>query len=305
MSTTGARVAIIGSGTIGLSFAALHLKHTASLVTIYDTRPDLEDYVSRTLPTYLDEESDLERVRLAASLQDAVETASVVQEAGPENAAFKSSLWPEVEQHCRPDALLWSSTSGIPASTQSVRMKKPSRLLVVHPYNPPHLMPLLEIVPGNQIDEDVIERTLTYWKSLGRNPVVVRKECTGFVANRLAFALLREAIHIVDEGVVSVEELDRVVETSMGPRWSVWGPFKSYHAGGGKGGLHAFFDKIGGTVQDCWSDIGQVNRGDGWERQVFRQCEDAYGEVDVAQRDRITKKILAVIEEERAQLGPP
>lgn len=300
MSSLEVEIAIIGSGTIGLSFAALHLKNPAAQVVIYDIRPDLGEYIARTLPTYLSNPSDATRVRLATSLGDAVERADMIQEAGPENVAFKSNLWPEVEKHCRPTALLWSSTSGIPATAQAARMKQPSRLLVVHPYNPPHIMPLLEIVPGKEVDEHIINRTLEYWRALGRNPVVVRKECTGFVANRLAFALLREAIHIVNEGVVSVEEVDRVVETSMGPRWSVWGPFKSYHAGGGKGGLESFFDKIGGTVQDCWTDIGQVNRGDGWEEQVFTQSQQAYGEVDVAQRDRITKKILAIIAEEQS-----
>lgn len=299
MSILSDRITIIGSGTIGLSFAALHLKNVATTVTLWDTRPDLEEYVKKTLPTYLADASEVHRVRLAKSLQDAVIDATIVQEAGPENVAFKQGLWPSVEKYCLPDALLWSSTSGIPASLQSARMKRPSRLLVVHPYNPPHLMPLLEVVPGKEVDEELVKRTLAYWNALGRTPVVVKKECTGFVANRLAFALLREAIHIVQEGVVTVEELDRVVETSMGPRWSVWGPFKSYHAGGGKGGLESFFDKIGDTVQDCWSSQGAVNRGDGWEKQVFGQSQQAYGEPDVAQRDRLTRKLLAVLEEEK------
>jgi 3-hydroxyacyl-CoA dehydrogenase len=121
------------------------------------------------------------------------------------------------------------------------------------------------------------------------------------VANRLAFALLREAVHLVDEGVVSVEELDRIVESSMGPRWAVAGPFKSYHAGGGPAGLEGFFKNIGGTVQDCWSDSGSVNVGDGWEENIFKQAKETYGTVVVNERDRITRRVLAVLEEERGK----
>lgn len=98
---------------------------------------------------------------------------------------------------------------------------------------------------------------MSFWKDAGRAPVLLKKECTGFVANRLAFALLREAIHLVDQGVVSVEDIDSIVQNSMGPRWVVAGPFKSYHAGGGEGGLEGFFRNIGGTVQSCWDYAGR------------------------------------------------
>ena len=176
-----------------------------------------------------------------------------------------------------------------------------SRLVVVHPYNPPHVMPLLEVVPSPSTAQDVVDRTLAYWRGLGRTPVVIKKECTGFVANRLAFALLREAVHLVKEGVVGAEEVDRIVETSMGPRWAVAGPFKSYTAGGGEGGLEAFFGNIGGTVQACWdaSDVGRPNVGEGWEQEIFRQTKEAYGVVDTGVRDRITMRVLDVVTEEK------
>ncbi|KAK5138796.1 hypothetical protein LTR04_004183, partial [Oleoguttula sp. CCFEE 6159] len=297
------RITLVGAGTIGLSFAALHLQHLSdpSHLTIYDTRPDLSDHVLSTLPRYLppSHAALAQRVRLASDLSSAVSSASIIQEQGPENLAFKTDIWASVERHAPRHALFWSSTSGIPASAQSAHMTDPSRLLVVHPYNPPHVMPLLEVVPSPRTAPAVVERTLAFWRERGRTPVVVKKECTGFVANRLAFALLREGVHLVAEGVVTVEEVDRIVETSMGPRWAVAGPFRSYHAGGGKGGLEAFFANIGGTVQGCWEDSGRENVGDGWEEEVFRQTREAYGEVDVATRDRITKRVLEVIAEER------
>lgn len=176
-------------------------------------------------------------------------------------------------------------------------MRDPGRLVVVHPYNPPHVMPLLEIVPSAATWPEVVTRTVAFWRGIGREPVVLRKECTGFVANRLAFALLREAIHLVQEGVASVADVDAVVQGSMGPRWAVAGPFKSYHAGGGRGGLRGFFENIGVTVQGCWDDAGRVEVGGGWEEEVFRQTEEAYGVVDVGERDRVTRRVLEVVGE--------
>ena len=263
------RITLIGAGTIGLSFVALHFQNAVKSgapkleLTIHDSRPDIEEYTLKTLTAYIhatitkrahgavdydvtlyDEHG---RARsnvliLDNNLETAVSKASIIQEQGPENAAFKTALWPKVERHCPPDALLWSSTSGIPASTQSVGMKDRSRLTIAHPWNPPHIMPLVEVVPSPHTSPEVISRTMEFWKSMGKVPVL-QKETTGFVGNRLAFALLREAIHLVNEGVASVEDIDSVVQNSLGPRWTISGPFKSYQAGGGEGGIEAFLKK--------------------------------------------------------------
>lgn len=305
MTAPERKIAIVGAGTIGLSFAALHLiKNPDSQVTIFDTRSDLHQYVQTHLPGYLidaDEKACLQRLQTANSLEDAVKNADIVQEQGPENPSFKQSIWPQIEQHAPAKALFWSSTSGIPASEQSKDMKDKARLLVVHPYNPPHVMPLLEVVPAPQTSQENIDRTLDYWRALSRTPVLIRKEATGFVANRLAFALFREACSLVAQGVVSVEDLDEVVQASMGPRWTVAGPFKSYHAGGGEGGLKGFMDKIGGTVQGCWDasdeDVrkGDIRAGGQWQVGVCKAADEAYGIVDTGERDRKTKAVLEAV----------
>ena len=313
MSGSKQKIALIGSGTIGLSFAALHLtKNPTSTVTVFDTRPDLYDYISTHLPGYMapnctseEWKSCSDRLTLAPTLQKAVEYADIVQEQGPENAKFKKELWPEVEKLARSDALFWSSTSGIPASQQSEGMRDKTRLLVVHPYNPPHIMPLLEVVPGPQTNQNAINKTLKYWRSLGRTPVVIKKECTGFVANRLAFSLFREACSLVAQGVVDVKDLDAIVTSSMGPRWSVAGPFKAYHAGGGEGGLYSFMEKIGGTIQECWQvseeDIkkGNISVGESWQDPVCQQAQEAYGNVDTKERDEKTRKVLLAVQEKK------
>lgn len=313
------RITIIGAGTIGLSFVALHFKHAVSLgaprleLTIYDTRPDIEQHVLKTLPAYSNAkittkayvaghydvalcdirgQSKSNTLIIDNDLESAVSKASIIQEQGPENAAFKIALWPNVEQHCPSDAILWSSTSGIPASVQSTDMKDRSRLIVAHPWNPPHVMPLIEVVPSPHTSPEVISRTVKFWKNMGKVPVFLQRETTGFVGNRLAFALLREAIHLVNEGVASVEDIDSVMENSLGPRWAIAGPFKSYQAGGGEGGIEAFFKNVGGTVQACWDDVGKVNMGEGWEENIYKQAKEAYGVVDTMGRDVKTQRVL-------------
>jgi len=310
-TTPKTNITLIGAGTIGLSFAALHLtSNPHAHVTIHDTRADLTEHILSTLPQYISSSSGIfddysERIAIEPDLATAVAAADIVQEQGPENAAFKTTIWPTIESHAPPTALFWSSTSGIPASTQAGSMSDQTRLLVVHPYNPPHVMPLLEVVPSPQTHQACVERTMAYWRRVGRTPVLLQKEVTGFVANRLAFALFREAISLVNDGVVSVRDLDAIVETSMGPRWAVNGPFKSYHAGGGAGGLSAFMANIGGTVRDCWKAGEEIKVGpggieDGWQESICRQAEEAYGVVDTKERDALTKDVLSAVKNGRA-----
>ncbi|CAF9913004.1 hypothetical protein IMSHALPRED_000874 [Imshaugia aleurites] len=313
------RITLVGAGTIGLSFVALHFRYAVSLkalrleLTIHDSRPDIEEYILKTLPVYtkaditertdvtgcfdvtLPDDRGLTRSNaliIDRDLESAVSKADIIQEQGPENAAFKTALWPKVEKHCPPGALLWSSTSGISASIQSTHMKDRSRLIVAHPWNPPLVMPLIEVVPSPYTSEKVISRTMKFWKGIGKVPVFLQQETTGFVGNRLAFALLREAIHLVNEGVASVEDIDSVMQNSLGPRWAISGPFKSYQAGGGEGGIEAFFKNIGGTVQACWEDAGKVNMGEGWEKNIYNQTNEAYGVVDTRGRDAKLLKVL-------------
>ncbi|KUL92435.1 hypothetical protein ZTR_02439 [Talaromyces verruculosus] len=316
------RIAIVGSGTIGLSFAALHLSHKTKRVQviIHDPRPGIEEYVKKTLPEYLDTDISLpqllesKQLILSSELSAALESVDIVQEQGPENVSFKQSLWPKIENAAPSTALFWSSTSGIPSSVQGINMREPARLLVVHPFNPPHIMPVLEIVPprtsatassDSRPSQEYIDRTIEYWKTLNRSPVVLQEEVTGFVANRLSFALFREAIHLVNSGVVTAAEVDRIVEESMGPRWAVKGPFWSYHAGGGKEkGLKGFLEKIGDTIQACWDDSGtpSLERGGNasvasWEGTLCEQVEKSYGmleDKDLRDRDEKTKQVLNI-----------
>ncbi|KFH41985.1 L-carnitine dehydrogenase-like protein [Hapsidospora chrysogenum ATCC 11550] len=302
-------VALVGLGSIGISFAALHLRFGAGTVTVFDTRPDLEQHIESVLPGYLSDEPDAAailsqlrtqgRLVICGSLAEACADADVIQEQGPENIRFKREIWVEVEESAKPTAHFWSSTSGIGASLQSQDMKDPSRLLVVHPFNPPHIMPLIEIVPSPKTDPQEVEFARDYFDKLGsgHRPVVIKKEVPGFVGNRLAFTLLREASFLVKNDIVSVKDVDAIIEASLGPRFAVQGPFRAYHMGGGTAGIRAFLDNLGGTIQGVWDSQEGVEFGSGdrWEEKVAKQTEEAYGMPDpwqFAERDEKLRRVL-------------
>lgn len=313
---TGHKICLIGVGAIGISFAALYLRHTQATVSIYDNRQDLQEHLRSVLPGYIVSDDDSlgvdallssGRLTVCSTLDEACDGATIVQEQGPEKSAFKQSIWPKVEQLVGPSTHLWSSTSGIPASTQSRDMQDKSRLLVVHPFNPPHILPLIEIVPAPATRTEEVNFVCDFFTNLGsgHRPIVIHKEVPGFVGNRLAFALLREASSLVGEGVVSAEDLDTLVESSIGPRWAVQGPFKSYNLGGSTAGIAGFLANLSGTIQDIWDDQKPVNfsqPGDGtarqgWEEKVLQQTDQAYGKPDpsaYAVRDDALRKVLEV-----------
>ncbi|KKK17377.1 putative 3-hydroxyacyl-CoA dehydrogenase, NAD binding domain [Aspergillus rambellii] len=241
-STDPQRITLIGLGTIGMSMAALHLTWDSIIV-------DTESRGSR-----VSSQVSCGRLNIHPSLESACASATIVQEQGPENLAFKQSIWKQVESFAPRTAHLWTSTSGIAASVQQTNMQDKTRLLVVRPFNPPHIMPLLKIVPAPETAPERVEFAREYFSLPGsrHRPVVIRKEIPGFVGNRLAFALLREACYLVQEDVVDAKDLDTILMASLGPRWAGNGVFESYQQGGGEGGIRAFLGKLESTMQEVW-----------------------------------------------------
>ncbi|MGW6546631.1 3-hydroxyacyl-CoA dehydrogenase NAD-binding domain-containing protein, partial [Streptomyces massasporeus] len=250
--------AVIGAGTIGLSWTALFAAHGLT-VRVSDPREDLAEAVTEALEQYaphlavrgLDVTGIADRVRIAADVTAAVRDADVVQENGPERAGFKKDLFATLAREAPAHALLLSSSSAIPSTafTGELADEDAARVLIGHPFNPPHLVPLVEIVPGERTGADAVQAALDFYTSVGRTPVVERKEIPGFVGNRLQNALAREAVHLVDQGVVTPEDLDKVVTNSLGLRWATVGPFLGSHLGGGPGGYRHLVAHIGASMQ--------------------------------------------------------
>ena len=257
---------VVGGGLIGGSWTALFLARGVR-VTVSDPRPDIEPVVRAGLRAaaatlgelglpVTDLIEDTGALVFQADLAAAVADADVVQENGPERLDVKQQLWAAIEDAAEPDALFASSSSNLAATVIGERMRQPERLLIGHPFNPPHLVPLVEVVPGARTDPAVIERAVAFYRAMGKRPQVLNKEIPGFVANRLQSALFREAVHLVAQGVVTEQQLDDVVTSSIGMRWAVAGPFQTFHLGGGPGGLAAFLQHLGKGMEALWPSLG-------------------------------------------------
>ncbi|MCS0602248.1 3-hydroxyacyl-CoA dehydrogenase NAD-binding domain-containing protein [Streptomyces sp. LP11] len=303
------RAAIIGGGVIGVSWAGLLLARGVEVV-VNDPREDIEDLVRAGLDEIAPALADLglptgnlaAGLSFEADLATAVAGVDVVQENGPERLELKREIWRTVEDAAPAHALLATSTSSIPATAIAAALRRPERLVVGHPFNPPHLVPLVEVVPGEKTSEETVERARDFYTALGKKPQVLRKEMPGFVANRLQSAMFRECVYLVAQGVVTEQELDEIVTSSIGLRWAVAGPFRTFHLGGGPGGLPQFIEHLGrGMERDMWPALGRPSFDDATVATLTEQADDAFGGASVgdlaAERDRAQITLMRALRE--------
>lgn len=284
LQLSGRTACVIGAGVIGTSWAALFLAHGMRVV-VNDPRPDVTKSVRAALaeiaPTLAElglDTDDLEAgLSFEADLDKAVVDASVVQENGPERVDVKQQLWARVAASAPGDALLLSSSSAITATRQGAELEDASRLLVGHPFNPPHLIPLVEVVPGERTDPAAVEEAVAFYRALGKRPQVLRREVRGFVANRLQRALFAECLLLVQQGVVTVDELDDIVTGSVGLRWAADGPFRSFHLGGGPDGFRGYFAQFGAGLKWAIENEQRVDLDSDLQDLVVEQAEAAFG----------------------------
>lgn len=302
-------VAVIGAGTIGVSWAALFAAHGCT-VRVQDPRPDVGSEVEAAVRHYTglqageSPEELLARIQVVDDVETAVAGADVVQENAPERLPLKQELFARIEAAAPGSALIASSTSALMPSDLAREMRNPERLVVGHPFNPPEVIPLVEVVPGQRTSPETVERAVAFYRSVGKKPVVLHKEINGFVANRLQSTLFRECVWLVSQGVVSAAELDRIVTESIGIRWATAGPFESFHLGGGPGGMRHFLEHLGPGMARRWKTVEQPELDEATVELISSQVEErfagrGYDELtDV--RDRAQ---LAVIEARDAVRG--
>ena len=242
-------VAIVGAGVIGCSFAAWYAGKGYQ-VRIFDVRDDYEDSVRKLLRTQLSEmpgvdvDESLARVTCLTTLEEACAGADLVQENGPENVDFKQQMYADLEKNCGSETLFASSSSGITPEVIGGKMKTPERAMIGHPFNPPHVLPLVEVCAAPDAPDELVQRLLDFYERAERVAVRLKKPIDGFVTNRLQYVFQREAIHIVQEGIVDVEDLDKIVMASLGVRWAAIGPFLAGQLGGGAGGMSGLLQNI-------------------------------------------------------------
>jgi 3-hydroxyacyl-CoA dehydrogenase len=258
------RVAIIGTGVIGASWASLFLAKGLDVVAT-DVAPGaeaaLKRFVAAAWPALqrlgLVSGASQNRLSFTAALTDAVKDADLVQENGPEKIEFKKTLYRQLDEVLHPSVIIASSSSGLTMSEiQSACELHPERCVIGHPFNPPHLIPLVEIVGGTKTSEATIRRAAEFYTSIGQRTVRVNKEMPGHVANRLQAALAREVYYLVAEGVVSAADVDTALSWGPGLRWGIMGNMMLNHLGGGPGGIEHFFQQFSGPMTAWWKTLG-------------------------------------------------
>ena len=305
------KVTVIGAGVIGASWTALFLAHGLTVV-VNDPRPDVEtivrDYIRNNLSTLkelgLPTDNLEKRLSFEVDLERSVTGADLVQENGPERIEFKQDLWARIGKVVGAHALMLSSSSAKTATEQALNMSRPERLLVGHPFNPPHLIPLVEVVPGEKTSPEAVDDAVAFYAALGKVPRVVAKEMPGFVANRLQRAIFRECCYLVIQGVVKVDELDDIVTSSIGLRWAADGPFRSFHLGGGAGGFKSFFKQFGPGLNEAWKNMAPVNLDEAAQDKIIAQAEASFAAQPTEQLEsERDAKQLAIIRALKAVKG--
>lgn len=250
MKTNQKTIAVIGGGVIGQSWATLFASQGDN-VNIYEpneeTQKTLKSNVLNQLQNMPEAVSLAEataNIHVFNTIEETVKGAYAVQESGPERADIKQNIFLEIEKHAPKDALIMSSSSGIVPSVSSKLMKDPNRLVVGHPFNPPHIMPLVEVLAIDGTDTKYIDRILKFYVGFNRVPVQLEKEIPGFVANRLQTVVILEAVNLINKGVVGVKELDTIMKNSLGIRWASIGPILTGVFGGGNGGIQHILEHI-------------------------------------------------------------
>ena len=259
------RIAIVGTGVIGASWAALYLARGFDVIAT-DPAPNAEANLRHYVDTAWEElevlglspKASRDRLSFTLNMKEAVSGADLIQENGPERKDFKIKLFADMDDASPSDSIVASSSSGLTMTVMQSACKHPERCVIGHPFNPPHVIPLVEIVGGEKTSPETIQRVISFYSSIGKKPIHLRKEVVGHVANRLQAALYREIVYLIEQGVVDVADADTAVCWGPGLRWGVMGPNLLFHLGGGANGIRHFMEQFTGPLSTWWKDLGTI-----------------------------------------------
>ena len=295
------RVGVIGTGVIGTSWAAYFLARGLH-VTATDPAPQAEaalrSRIAALLPSLGGATGDWQtRLRFTVDPADAVHDAHFVQENGPERLEVKRALYATLDAATPSGTVIATSSSTLLISdVQQGCALHPERVVLGHPFNPPHLIPLVEVVGGEQTAEWAIQTALDFYTAIGRKPIRLRREIFGHIGNRLQAALWREAYHLVEQDVASVTDIDTAISHGPGLRWALLGPFLNLHLSGGEGGITHLLAHLGPAIEAIWRDLGQTSLSPALQQAVIAGVGDELAGRDltklVAQRDVLLLALL-------------
>ena len=257
------QIGVVGAGLIGMSWAGLFSAFGYE-TTVYDpylkkqhlANQEIND-IWRSLDLLFDGLKNKKRVKFSDKIDD-LKSSTFIQENCPEDLSLKQETISKIEKIVSQDTIISSSTSSFMPSELQNGCIRPDRIIVGHPMNPPHLIPVVEVVTGKAFNQEISTRAKSFYNSLQRVPVYIKKEMRGHLANRLTSALYREAVYLVSEGVADVEDVDTVMSNGPGLRLALLGPHMNYHLGGGEGGYRSYLEHLGPSQEARWKTLGQT-----------------------------------------------
>nr|WP_082003414.1 3-hydroxyacyl-CoA dehydrogenase NAD-binding domain-containing protein [Sporosarcina sp. ZBG7A] len=306
--TSTKQVAVIGTGVIGNGWISRFLAQGLDVVA-FDPSEGAEQRtqvaIQQAWPSLqhigLVEGASPDRITFVQTIEEAVKGAVVIQENVPEREDLKKSVLAEIDQFAEPDAIIASSTSGIMPSQLQANLKNPGRMIVAHPFNPVYILPLVELVAGQQTDAAVIDRANEFYTAINMKPLIVQKEIEGHVADRLMEALWREALHLVNDGIATTEEIDASIIYGAGLRWAQMGPFLTFHLAGGEQGMRHMLEQFGPALKLPWTKLEAPELTEELKEKVIEGCETHAGNSSVyeleVKRNEFLVKLLDLVEE--------
>lgn len=308
------RVAVLGAGTIGASWTAWFLSRGMH-VAVYDPNPAADDYVRRFVanawPTVarlgMTPDASPDAWQFTTFARDAVRDVEFVQENAPERLNIKHALYAEIGDALPADAILASSSSGLLMSDLQLGCVAAARMAIGHPFNPPHLIPLVEVVAGRETAPETVAWCLDFYRHIGKRPIQIRKEAAGHLANRLQAALWREAVSAVATGLASVEDVDTAITAGPGLRWAIFGPHMTFHLGGGDGGMTHMLAQFKPAFEAWWRTMETPALSDAVCRAIIDGVNDeAHGRsIDALarERDALLVQLLETVNRSRFAAG--
>lgn len=303
-------VAIVGTGVIGASWAAYYLSRGFNVVAT-DPAPNAETnlrkYVDEAWKTLskngLSAGASRDRLTFEPKMAQALANADFVQENAPERPDFKIKLFAEMDDATPTESILASSSSGITMDVIQSGTKRPERCVIGHPFNPPHIVPLVEVVGGAKTSPQTIEQAIAFYASIGKKPIRLNKALPGHVSNRLQAALYKEILYLIQEGVLSVEDADAAVSYGPGPRWGVMGPSLQWHLGGGQNGIHHFMEHLMDPLAGLIKSLGSPNVTPELKQTVTDGVMRMAGNRSVEQLAAEENEVLTGLFSDRARVG--
>jgi len=294
------RVSVVGAGVIGGGWA-LHYLRMGLDVDVYDPSPRAEADLLRMLEVTwpllervgLRPGASPDRLRVHAALAGAVGDADMVQESSPEDSTLKRAVLAAIDEAAPPDAVIASSTSGFAMTMLQADCARPERCVVGHPFNPPYLVPLVEVVGGERTDPAVVDWLVAFYAAMGKRPLRLSRELPGFVGNRLQEAMWREALHMVAAGEATVEEIDEAIAYGPGLRWAQMGPCLTFHLAGGSAGMEHMLDHFGAALLEPWTRLAAPPLTGQLRDRMISGCLREAGGRPVAELERLRDEFLA------------